>query len=165
MEERITGHAYNLNEAQVAERNKTIWQLRLEGKSQAAIAEEVGLSQSQISRILDEMAENHSSEELDKYFILQLNRIEAMVEATWRMAQAEYLAHGNGKLIRDNDGNPIVDVSPNLAAYARYMDALKELNKMKGLYAPEKKEVSGQVDLAPEIMERLRLMEEQDNAS
>jgi len=150
------------NEAQYAERNKRIWQLRLEGKSQRAIAAEVGLSQAQVNRILNEMADNHSSEELDKYFTIQLNRIEAVVEMTWQLAQAEYLAHGNGKLIRDTEGNPIVDIAPNLAAYSRYMDALKELNKLKGLYAPEKREISGQVDFAPEVMERLAAIEERD---
>lgn len=162
---RITGNAYGLNEVQEAERNRHMWKLRLDGKTQAEIAAEVGLSQSQVSRIFSEMVKDYVLEELDTYLSIQLNRLEMVAETSWELAQAEYYAHGNGRLIRDENGNVISDIGPKLAAVAKYMDAIKEINKLRGLYAPEKKEVSTKVEVNPTILSLIQQTQESDDAS
>jgi DNA-binding Lrp family transcriptional regulator len=165
-ERRITGNAYSLNEAEVAERNKHIWKLRLAHKTQAEIAEEVGLSQPQISRILDEMAKSHSSEELDTYFSMQISRLENVATTLLDIATRQHIAHNNGRVVRHPDTNELVtDDGPAMAAYGKYLDVMKEINKLRGLHAPEKKEVTGKMDVSPEVLNLIRDVTESDNVS
>jgi transcriptional regulator with XRE-family HTH domain len=154
-----------MNEAEVAERNERIWKLRLEHKSQREIGRIVGIDQSQVSRILNEMAAARTNEKIDDYLKVQLERLDLLAERFLALAMAEHLAHNNGRIVMNPEtGTPILDDGPSIAAYAKYLDVLKEKSKLLGLYAPEKRQVESTVTITPpEILNLINDIEERDN--
>lgn len=153
-----------LSEVEQAERDRRIWQLRLEGKSQRAIASEIGISQTRVHEILTQMVKDHASEDVEKYLQIQLSRLELVSETAWQMVQDEYFAHGNGRIVVDSEGHPLTDISPKLQAMTKYIEALKEVNKLRGLYAPEKKQVESTVNIDPKVSELIGLMNNEETA-
>lgn len=153
----------DLNEAQRAERDAFIWRCRRANWLQTEIAEEVGLSQAQVSKILASMAKIKDEETLSQVREMQLERLDQLANTFLAIADREHLAHNNGRVVTDpSTGERVRDSGPEIAAYSKYLDVLKERSKLLGLYAPEKVQHTGSVTVAPEIMSRMKAVMEAD---
>ncbi|TDP29775.1 sigma factor-like helix-turn-helix DNA-binding protein [Nocardia ignorata] len=63
-------------------RNRAL-ELRIEGKSQAEIAQELGVSSSSVSRYITQAVKDITRENAEEYLQLELNRLDAMLAAIW----------------------------------------------------------------------------------
>jgi hypothetical protein len=80
-----------------------------------------------------------------------LARLNAQAIIAQRIAEAEFVAHSNG-LVVTLEGQPLVDVAPNLAALDRLRAIEDQRNRILGIYAP----TAARVEVVPaDVLERL----------
>ena len=122
-------------------RNGQIWRDYCAGKTQDALAEEHGLSQAQVSRIIADVRatipvtdlEQARQETLDV-----LAELQELAVDTARQAPAQ--AYSNGRPMTDDEGRPILDYGGRLHAIRTATQVTERRAKILGLDAPAKVE-------------------------
>ncbi len=135
-----------------AERRAEIVRLRDEGLTFREISAEIGLSLRAVWKhyqnamrdipagIVEAHAENAAVRKAE-----QLRRIDMQREAVVEVMTAKHVTVSQGRVVRDDDGEPILDDAPVLAAVDRLVKLDDEEAKLLGLYAEQKISHSGGV--------------------
>jgi cytosine/adenosine deaminase-related metal-dependent hydrolase len=76
----------------------------------------------------------------------ELLKIDALEREAWRVLKARHITVQHGKIVRDENDQPIEDDAPVLQAIDRLERLMKRRAAMLGLDAPVKVEVSAEVD-------------------
>lgn len=133
-------------EPNTAERDACAAQLRKQGKTYKEIAEALGYYDQggawrAVARVRSEVRQEAGAEliavekaELDRLYVLAMEIIER-----------QHVAVSNGRVVRDDDGTPINDDGPRLAAIGAARQIRESYRKLTGLDQPAKQEISGGV--------------------
>jgi hypothetical protein len=119
--------------------------MRLEGADYPAIAEMLGYSDQaaahkDITRALESaVTRQHKAVELLRQE--ELMRLDLLWVEVWQVLKREHVTVSNGRLVRGDDGEPLRDDGPVLAAVDRLVKILERRAKYLGLDAPQKHEV------------------------
>jgi hypothetical protein len=124
-----------------AERDAEACRLYVAGKTYLEISEELGYggkanAHKAVQRVLLETVR----EPADEVRALLRARNEEIYLMARAVALKDHLAHGNGRIVYDRNGTPLVDDGPKLAAMDRMQRALSELAKLAGAHAAVKYE-------------------------
>ncbi|MEU6397865.1 hypothetical protein ABZ867_12895 [Streptomyces cinnamoneus] len=129
-----------------AERDAKAAELRAEGWSYRAIADELGYyDRSHVWRQLQLAKKRVLKEPVENLISVEMQQLDALYVAALEILEKEHVAISQGKVMKDDDGNPILDDGPRLAAI-REMRMLREsFRKLYGLDAEKKVNISGGV--------------------
>jgi len=72
-------------------------------------------------------------------------RLEYAIEEILGVIERRHFVVSHGHVVKDDDGNPLLDDGPLLAAVGKLREASESLRKLDGLDAPSKVEHSGDV--------------------
>ena len=142
----------------LAKRNTAIWRAYVNGKSQQAIADEYGISQSQISNIIADIRD--TLPETDRAHLVQretefLDQLRAEVLDLWHAHPIP--AYSNGKPIMMWDGETIAeDHTGRLAALDRAIRLHERLSKLLALDAAVKHAVTVTPPEDIELVQRIQ---------
>jgi hypothetical protein len=99
----------------------------------------------------------------DEQRLLELNSLDELERACWMQLQAHHVLVSNGRVIRDDDGEPLNDDRFALETIDRILKVKEQRNKLLGLNAPARHEVltvdsvdSAIAELERELAERRR---------
>jgi hypothetical protein len=144
----VSGGAKNIGTPRLEGRNGAIWRAYVTGKTQEAIAEELGIDQSTVSRAL--AAVRASIPEEDKQALVQreidfLDVLRARAIEISNLTAAPVTAGKDGDVVLDPETGAVVrDYSGQLAAMREARAAHERLTKLLGLDAPTKVDVTVQ---------------------
>ncbi|MCW6003890.1 hypothetical protein K1W54_04740 [Micromonospora sp. CPCC 205371] len=130
---------------QTAERRAKAVQMRLEGADYPTIAATLGYSDQaaahkDITRAMEAaVTRQHSAVEVLRQE--ELMRLDLLWAEVWAVLKREHVTVSNGRLVRGEDGHPLRDDGPVLAAVDRLVRILERRAKYLGLDAPQKHEV------------------------
>jgi hypothetical protein len=117
-----------------AERDARVAELVAEGWSQRAIAAEVGYSHhSSVAEAHRRAVRSVLQGPAEKLLALHMNRLEFMFASLMEMAEDTYITVSHGKIIRDEEGNPVPDIGPKLAAFREARASLESFRRLVGL--------------------------------
>lgn len=142
----MSGGAKNNGTPRLEGRNGAIWRAYVTGKTQEAIAEELGIDQSTVSRAI--AAVRASIPEADKQSLVQreidfLDVLRARAIEISNLAAAPVTAGKDGNVVHDPETGAVVrDYSGQLAAMREARAAHERMTKLLGLDAPAKVDVT-----------------------
>jgi hypothetical protein len=119
--------------------------MRLEGADYATIVAALGYSDQgaahkDITRAMEAaVTRQHGAVELLRQE--ELMRLDLLWAEVWQVMKREHVTVSNGRLVRGEDGKPLRDDAPVLAAVDRLVRILERRAKYLGLDAPTKHEV------------------------
>lgn len=145
------------SDATTAERDNTIWQLKLQGYTLRQIGTRVGLSHEAVRLILERHRAELIYPKVEEERQIELERLDEMLHRAWGILDREHALVSHGRLIADDDGVPLPDTAPVLAAMDRVLRISERRSKLLGLDAATK--VEAQV-FAPETEEIVALAEQ-----
>lgn len=130
----------------MAKRDARAATLRDAGWSFQAIADELGYghrseARQGVRRALREIVKGPATELLNLY----LDRLEDLYLRAAEIMEADHVVVSHGKIVRDDDGKPLIDHGPTLAAIREARESLISTRKMVGLDQPAKVNLSGGV--------------------
>lgn len=139
------GHGHYIRTPETAARDAQAAQLRAEGWKLQDIADELGYGSKTsaiyaIRRALREIVHGPAEQLLSLY----LDRLEGLYQAAEEIRETDHLVVSHGKIIRDDDGNPLIDPGPKLAAIREARETLVSVRKMVGLDAPSRISIDAQ---------------------
>lgn len=131
---------------EIAKRRGEVMRMRAEGHSPAVIASTLGISEDlanqDVHRVLtkrrDELRQN-----ADLLLADAVGRTEAVALAAWTLAREPHLkVSTSGKVVKDDDGQPVYDAAPALTALALVLRCEERLAKLLALDGAAKVEIS-----------------------
>lgn len=131
-------HQGNNNSAQAAEESRAAYQLRLTGATYRDIAARLGLGLATVhARIETHIAEqvNPLAAELRQ---LELDRLDALSLKAYEVLESDHVVVQHGKIVRDEQGQPVKDHGPVLAAIDRLVRISERRSRLLGLDSPVK---------------------------
>lgn len=136
-----------------AERDAQCARLRAEGMSYQVIADRLGFTDRSTARQACQRAlqavVQEPAEELRK---LELERLDRMYQAALKVLRTPHRMVQHGKIVRDEDGVPVVDDAPVLAAIDRLLSIQTRRARLLGLDGAEKVEITyGDLNLDAEL--------------
>lgn len=139
----------NEERAAIAARRTRVLAMRIEQRPYAEIAAALGISESLAQQDYKRAVEQTRAE-LDTTVAqaraLELARLAAAEREVWQVLRASHIVVQHGKIVRDEDGDPVRDHMPVLAAVDRLERISQRRARLMGLDAPVKVEVSDEVD-------------------
>lgn len=123
-------------------RDGSIWRAYLLGKDQYTLAAEFGISQQRVSQIIKAARADVVDPELNtaRQEFLEVQRM-LQQTAVEIMEMPLPPAYSNGRMMVDENGEPVRDTAARLAAMDRVQKAQDRVLKVLGLEAPTKAEV------------------------
>jgi hypothetical protein len=124
-------------------RNGEIWRAYCSGATQEALADEYGISQPRVSEIIAQVRASIPPTDIDAAraehveFLQEMRRQAALISAA--PARPKYA--NNGMMMRDEDGNPILDNAEKLNAMKTAVAIGERAAKLLGLDAAAKVDV------------------------
>lgn len=140
------GNGRFIRTPETAARDARAAQLRAEGHTLQQIADELGYSSRSAARTaarraLREIVQGPAQQLL----ALHMERLESLYEAALDIMEQDYLTVSHGKVVKDDDGNPLLDPGPKLAALREARATSESFRKLVGLDSEKKINVSGNV--------------------
>lgn len=127
-----------------AERDADLMRLRRQGKTFAQIGAELGFSKQYAHRRYTELLKEIPGQEIAEYRREQEERLDGLLREAHSVLARDHIHVSQGRVVRDEHGQPILDDGPKLAAI-REIRAIEERRaRLLGLDAPTKTEVTGQ---------------------
>ena len=141
------------------ERDARACLLSSQGWTHSQIARELGYASrgavaNAIKLVLAETAREHGTEALREQ---QLTAMSAASKVMWeRIEHPQPLVDRLGRIVRDDDGNPVVDVQALAAAVAQVVKIAERVSRLRGLDAPRRSvqanmdytDIEGTIELA-----------------
>lgn len=129
-----------------ARRDARAAELRAEGWKLQAIAEELGyydasMARQGIRRALREIVQGPA----EKLLALHVERLENLYEAALEVLEADHVMVSHGRVVTGEDGQPLKDTGPKLAAIREARATMESFRKLMGLDQPAKVALSGSV--------------------
>lgn len=121
-----------------AERDAHIANLIAEGWSHRDIAAELGIHRSTVAEAHRRAIRAVLQDPGEKLLALHMARLEFMFSKLAEMAEDDYITVSHGKIVRDDDGNPVPDIGPKIAAYREARASLESFRRLVGLDQPTK---------------------------
>lgn len=140
-------HSRNGKQETLVERNTRIWKLRLQNRTQRQIADEVGLSQAQVSAILAEMIQERKEEASEALRQFEVGKLDTLEKAMLDVLARDHLTIQGGKVVREthvdedgqeHPGEPYRDDGPAMAAVDRLLKIAQRRAALLGLDSPTK---------------------------
>lgn len=136
-----TGHYIPRLDA--AERDAEACRLRQRGYTFQRIANELGYSgaanaQQGVRRALDRVTREAATELRDH----EMARLEGYLRRALEIVDTEYVKTSGEAIVRDAEGNPLLDPAPRLAALRELRKISESLRRLWGLDAPAKMETT-----------------------
>lgn len=158
-------HGHYIRTPETAARDARAAQLRAEGWTIQAIADELGYNSKTsatlaIRRALQAIVHGPAEQLLSLY----VDRLENLYHAAEDIREQDHVVVSHGKIIKDDDGNPLTDSGPKLAAIREARETLVSMRKMLGLDAPSRVSVDAQ-QLGDEIAALLNRAAGDDDAN
>lgn len=159
------GHGRFTNSLTTAQRDARAAELRDEGWKLEDIATELGYhdkshARQGIQRALREVVRGPA----EKLVANHMARLETLYEQAIAIMQADYVTVSHGKVIKDDDGKPLLDPAPKLAALREARATSESFRKLAGLDAPSRVSVDAQ-QLGDEINTLLNRVAANDDNS
>ncbi|MFE2311661.1 hypothetical protein ACFXC8_00420 [Streptomyces sp. NPDC059441] len=128
-----------------AARDAKAAQLRADGWTLTAIAEELGYYDRSTARraILGALREVVRGP-AENLVATEAARLDALYEEALEVLLRDHVTVSHGKVIKDDDGNPLIDDGPKLAAIDRLVKVRESYRKLLGLDAPSRVSVDAQ---------------------
>ena len=117
-------------------------ELRGEGLSYHAIARELGVSKSSAYDAVQRAFRDTLSEPAEQARAVELARLEEAHDAALAVLLREHVTVSHGRIIVGDDGQPLIDDGPVLAAIDRIRALSESRRKLLGLDAPQAMEVT-----------------------
>lgn len=131
--------------AEGAERDARAVDLRAEGWTYRRIAEELGYSShTAVMQACRRAVRDITKGPAEKLLALHVERLETLYEAALEVAEREHVVVSHGKIIRDDDGIPLRDSGPKLAAIREARATLESFRKLAGIDAPSRVSIDAQ---------------------
>jgi hypothetical protein len=159
------GHGRYIRTPEIAARDAQAAALRAEHWTFQAIADELGFSDKSdarhaVRRALRDIVQGPA----EKLVASEAERLDSLYEEALEVLQRDHVTVSHGKIIRDEDDNPILDDAPKLAAIDRLVKVRESYRKLLGLDAPSRVSVDAQ-QLGEEIGALLNRATEDDGTS
>lgn len=156
------------------ERDARACLLSSQGWTHSQIARELGYSSrgdvsNAIRKVLAETAREHGTEALREQ---QLTAMHAASKVMWeRIEHPQPLVDRLGRIVRGDDGAPVVDVQALAAAVAQVVKIEERISKLRGLDAPRRtvsasmnlNDIEGTIELAKAALARLGQQRAEDD--
>ena len=131
---------------ETAQRDARAAELRAEGWTLQQIADELGYSdktnaQRGIRRALKEIVQGPA----EKLLAIHMERLETLYAAAIDVLEADHVVVSHGKIMYDEEGTPLKDHGPKLAAIREARATLNSFWELAGMKKPAKVEHSGGV--------------------
>ena len=133
---------------EVARRDARCAELRAQGWSHARIGAEVGLVESSVRAAIGRVMRETVQEAGDELRTLELGRLDGLWATALGVMNTDHVMVSNGRVIRTDDGKPMLDDGPKLQAIDRLLRIQERRAKLMGLDAAVKADlrVSNGVD-------------------
>jgi hypothetical protein len=132
----------------VREREARALALRRDGHTYAEIGKVLGVNRQMATRIVQRGLDRIVREPAEQVRLLELERLDqAQVEALTVLRCRHVLVQG-GKIIKDDDGQPLADHGPVMAAIATLLRIMERRAKLLGLDRPTRHDVSADLSVA-----------------
>lgn len=129
------------NQQRLEGRNGRIWEDYCAGWTQDHLAAKYGLSQTRVSEIIAQVRASIPPTDLDEARQRHLDGVAELQRAAVELARAPLApAYSNGRMMVDEDGRPILDVTGRLNALRVATSISERTAKLLGLDAPTKHE-------------------------
>ncbi|NAS22485.1 hypothetical protein GT755_12410 [Herbidospora sp. NEAU-GS84] len=111
-----------MNAEQRAERAAQAYEMRLQGWTIKAIADELGIAASTTHDLLTEYTAERFDPLAEEYRRLELDRLDDYTRRAYQVLIAEHIVVQHGKVVMDPEtGSPMADLAPRLAALDRLL--------------------------------------------
>lgn len=137
------GRGRFIRTAASAKRDAEALRLRSVGHTFAEIARRVGYSHRDLARRAVDRAliATVPREAADHARLLELHRLDQLFLRAWQVAERDHPLVQAGRVVQDQEGGPLVDDLPVLAALDRLLRVIDRRCKLLGLDAPTRHEV------------------------
>ena len=141
-----SAHGKYVRTPETARRDAQAAQLRAEGWTFEAIAGELGYSDKStcrqaIRRALREIVQGPA----EQLLTLHMERLETLYAEAVDVLERDHVVVSHGKVVTDDEGNPLIDSGPKLAAIREARATLNAFWDLTGMKKPAKVEHSGGV--------------------
>lgn len=130
------------SDASCAQYDLDVWTLKRQGLSFQAVADRLGMSKAAAFRAFERAQHNLPPQGVDGYRAEMYARINAAREAVMDVLNARHITINNGVIIRE-DGTPVLDDAPVLAAVDRLVKLDDQEAKLRGAYPKTEVNLSG----------------------
>lgn len=139
------GHGRFERSPQTVERDARAAELRGDGWTFEKIADELGYADKSkarqgVQRALKDIVRGPA----EKLIALEASRLDTMFESALEVLERDHVTVSHGKVIKDDDGNVLLDDGPRLAAIDRMLRVRESYRKLLGLDAPSRVSVDAQ---------------------
>lgn len=126
-----------------AQRDADACRLRSNGATYQEIADQLGYPDRQaartaVTRALREIVAEPAAE----LRTLELARLDRMWNVAWRILEDQHVTVSQGRVVHTDDGQPVADVGPVLAAIDRLLKIQERRARLLGLDAPTRVQVT-----------------------
>lgn len=139
---RINGARGNPNEAVMAERRRQAFAHRLAGKTLQQTADAMGVSVSSARRYTRAEAHTVETTAREEYRQQQIDQLQVMRAECLEILESGAPMVSHGRLIKDDEGNPLVDLELKLKTQDRLLKVMERLTKLLGLDEPTRTEAA-----------------------
>lgn len=140
------GRGHYVRTPETAKRDAQAADLRAEGLSFQAIADQLGYADKTSARLAVRRALRDIVQgPAEKLLNLHMERLETLYEQALEVMEADHVVVSHGKIVKADDGTPLVDSGPKLAAIREARASLESFRKLTGLDAEKKINLSGGV--------------------
>lgn len=142
---RSSGTGQYVRTPETAARDARAAELRAEGRTLQQIADELGYSdktnaQRGIRRALRDIVEGPA----EKLLSIHMERLETLYDAAINVLETDHVVVSHGQIVRDDEGQPLVDSAPKLAAIREARQSLESFRKLLGMDAPSRVSVDAE---------------------
>jgi hypothetical protein len=123
------------------EREARALELRRDGRTHAEIAEIFGVSREMVTRIINRGMDRIVQEPAEQQRLIDLDRLDRLQVEALAVLRRRHVVVQGGKIVKDEDGKPLLDDGPVLAAIGKLLDIQARRARLLGLDAPAKHEV------------------------
>lgn len=141
-----SGHGQYIRTPETAARDAQAAELRAQGWTFKRIAEELGYADRSgarlaIRRALTDIVKGPA----EKLLAIHMERLETLYEAAMEVMEEDHVVVSHGRIVTGEDGQPLKDNGPKLAAIREARSTLDAFWNLAGMKKPAKVEHSGGV--------------------
>lgn len=141
------------------ENDRRAAELRGQGLSYRAIARQLDISSTQARERVQRAFRDTLSEPAEQARVVELARLEEAHDAALAVLLREHITVSHGRIVKDDDGEPIPDDGPALQAIDRIRALSESRRKLLGLDAPSRVSVDAE-HLGAEIADLINSLSE-----
>lgn len=146
-----------------AARDARVAELRAEGRTLQSIGDELGIHHDSVRDAERRALRDIIQGPAEKLLALHMERLETLFARAVEISERRHVVVSYGQIMKDEEGVPLVDSGPELAALREARTTLESFRKLVGLDAPSRVSVDAQ-QLGDEISALLNRATTDDSA-